>query len=354
LCKLDDVETALPSLVAGDSLNVSAAKEQGQTKAQRKGTMRWPVLSLVRRNREFALLLAAQIISSLGDQFYSVGLMVTIYDKHNNNLGETTTTTTEGTCPTQSFFFTFALQFLASRLPAVFLGPLAGVIADTWPRRRVMLLMLLARAALILVLIPAHDAGSDAIFVLLFLLNCCRTINAPSYYALIRDVVVEGSAASSVTTTTPPVTTTTPPKPKKASRKAKKGRKRAETTTTTTTAATATVVDLVTANVSLNTCVQVVKALGYAIGGYLVLHVGFKTLAYIDVATFAIAAAVVACMSVDGRRNDDNDDSAAMTAKSTSSKKEKANKTTATRGGGCWRKLNPFSADVLAGLRYAR
>src|SRR6478735_8047998 len=84
------------------------------------------------RNREFAALVGAQVLSGIGDQVARVAIALAVLER------------------SQSAFYA-ACAFAVSYLPAVFGGTILGPLADRIPRRRLLLLCDLARAAVILV-----------------------------------------------------------------------------------------------------------------------------------------------------------------------------------------------------------
>src|SRR5688572_20440400 len=79
---------------------------------------------------EFRHLWGAQTLSSLGDQLASVALAVLVYHR------------------THSALLT-ALTYALTYLPPIVGGPLLSGLADHFPRRRVMIVCDLARAALV-------------------------------------------------------------------------------------------------------------------------------------------------------------------------------------------------------------
>lgn len=82
------------------------------------------------RNRDFALLWLAQIISKLGDVFYNVAIMVAVFEQTGSALQT-------------------AGVMVATTLPSFLLGPVAGVLVDRFSRKRVMLITDLVRAGLL-------------------------------------------------------------------------------------------------------------------------------------------------------------------------------------------------------------
>jgi Na+/melibiose symporter-like transporter len=78
------------------------------------------VLELLRRNRDFRLVLTAQVISYAGDWFATVALLGLVLDLTHSDLAA-------------------SLVFVSQTLPAFLMTPLAGPAADRFDRRRLML-----------------------------------------------------------------------------------------------------------------------------------------------------------------------------------------------------------------------
>lgn len=106
---------------------------------------------LIRSNRNFRLLWSAQIVSELGDWFYSVAIF--------SFLLQTTGSATA-----------VALAFVLQVLPQCFAAPLAGVINDRASRKRVMIFADWARATVVLCMLLVRS--SDMIWLLYILLFC--------------------------------------------------------------------------------------------------------------------------------------------------------------------------------------
>jgi MFS family permease len=126
---------------------------------------------LVRTNRNFRLLWSAQIISELGDWFYSVAIF--------SFLLQSTGTAT-------SVAFAFVLQVL----PQCFAAPLSGVINDRASRKRVMIFADWARAGVVLCMLLVRSG--DMIWLLYILLFCETVMWAlfePARNAVIPNVV---------------------------------------------------------------------------------------------------------------------------------------------------------------------
>jgi MFS family permease len=80
------------------------------------------VLSLLRRNRDFRLVISAQVISYAGDWFATVALLGLVIDLTHSDLAA-------------------ALVFVSQTLPAFLVTPLAGPAADRFDRRRLMIVV---------------------------------------------------------------------------------------------------------------------------------------------------------------------------------------------------------------------
>jgi MFS family permease len=88
----------------------------------------------------FRYLLSALAVSQIGDWLYNLALVVLVYDRTHSALWAGATTA-------------------ARVVPVVVLGPLGGVLADRFDRRRVMIACDLARMALMFVLAALTAAG---------------------------------------------------------------------------------------------------------------------------------------------------------------------------------------------------
>lgn len=141
---------------------------------------------LVRDNRNFRLLWIAQIISELGDWFYSVAIFGFLLQ-------------VRGTA--QSIAFVFVLQVL----PQFFAAPSAGVIADRMSRKRVMIFADCMRAGIVLAMVLVR---SNEMVWLLYCLLFCETVMwalfEPARTAVVPNItsgsdVVVANALSSTT-----------------------------------------------------------------------------------------------------------------------------------------------------------
>ncbi len=172
---------------------------------------------------EFRALLSALLLSVVGDQFARVALAVVVFER-TGSAGLT------------------ALTYGLTYLPDLVGGPLLSGLADRYPRRAVMIVSDLGRAALV----AAMAVPGMPLLWLCVLLFAVQLLNAPFSAAraatlpavLAGDLFVVGSAVS-------------------------------------------------------NTMVQLAQLVGFAVGGALVAAVGPSTALLVDAATFLASAAII-------------------------------------------------------------
>jgi MFS family permease len=125
---------------------------------------------LLRSNRNLRLLWTAQIVSEMGDWFYSVAIFSFLL---------------ELTGSAQMV----ALAFLMQVLPQVFMAPTAGVINDRISRRKVMMFADWARAGIVLSMILVRTRGMlPLLYILLFLETVCWALFEPGSRAVIPNI----------------------------------------------------------------------------------------------------------------------------------------------------------------------
>lgn len=125
---------------------------------------------LLRSNRNYRLLWLAQIVSELGDWFYSVAIFSFIL---------------ELTGSAQLVSIAFVMQVL----PVCLAGPAAGVINDRINRKSVMIFADWARAAIVLSMLFVKSRGMlPLLFVLLFLESVCWAMFEPGQRAVIPNI----------------------------------------------------------------------------------------------------------------------------------------------------------------------
>jgi MFS family permease len=122
---------------------------------------------LLRENRDFRLLWTAQIVSEIGDWFYTVALYSLLL---------------ELTGSASAIGLAVVLQLL----PQVFAAPLAGVLNDRLPRRAVMIFADVCRAVIVLSMLLVRSADMVwLVWVLLFLETLMWALFEPGRSALI-------------------------------------------------------------------------------------------------------------------------------------------------------------------------
>lgn len=142
--------------------------------------------SLIRENRNFRLLWSAQIISELGDWFYSIAIYSLLL---------------ELTGSAKSVAYAFVLQVL----PQFFVAPAAGVLNDRMSRKRVMIFADLVRAAVVLSMLFAQRRELvPVIYALLFAETLMWGFFEPARSAVIPNItsadrVVVANTLSSTT-----------------------------------------------------------------------------------------------------------------------------------------------------------
>ncbi|MEW1842618.1 MFS transporter [Nonomuraea angiospora] len=184
-------------------------------------------------NRDYRRLLLAGLISQTGDWVISTGLAFHVY----RLTGSTLST---------------AIMLLVSRLPDVVLGSVAGVLADRWDRRRVLVAtdVLLALGLLPLLAVRGPDQVWIVYAVALWT-GVLSTVLAPAQKALVPQIVAESQ--------------------------------------------------LVRANALHGQTGQVARLLGAMLGGLAVSAGGLAAVVLIDVASFLLSAALQTTLRPPGR-----------------------------------------------------
>lgn len=143
-------------------------------------------------NRNFALLWGGQAVSNVGDYVFNTTLILWI---------ATIIARNQTWAP-----LAVSGVLLSASIPIFFIGPIAGVFADRWDKRKTMLRMDATRATLILLLIlatgfvplPFLPGGHlpafwqlGAIYTTVFLTSICAQFFNPARFALMADIVEE-------------------------------------------------------------------------------------------------------------------------------------------------------------------
>ena len=131
------------------------------------------------RARDYRLILAASTASQTGDWLYNVALLVWVYDA------------------THSAGWV-ALMTVARLAPYPLFGPLGGLVADTFDRRRVLITSDLVRVALMgaLSLVTVADGSVILAATIAFATTVCGTAYRPAVVAMLPDIVGERALAS--------------------------------------------------------------------------------------------------------------------------------------------------------------
>jgi Na+/melibiose symporter-like transporter len=182
----------------------------------------WAVLA---RQRDYRLVLSAGLISLTGDWILRIGLAFHVYQLTGSTLAS-------------------GGLLLASFLPLVVLGSLAGVFVDRWDRRRTMIVTNLLHAFVLLPLLFVHDDGAIwVIYLVILVQSCLQQFFRPAEQSLVPSLV----------------------EPRQ----------------------------LVTANALNSQTSDVARLIGAALGGILTAAGGIGLLALVDAATYLVAMALL-------------------------------------------------------------
>jgi len=138
------------------------------------------MIPLLRNNRTFRRLFIAHGISRAGDAFNTVALVVLVFQLTGSGVGVAGTVAFE-------------------IIPVLLLGPFAGLVADRYPRRRVMVLADLARAGLAALITISH-ASTPLAYGVAFGLSTGSLLFNPAASSLVPEVleddeIVEANSA---------------------------------------------------------------------------------------------------------------------------------------------------------------
>jgi predicted MFS family arabinose efflux permease len=131
------------------------------------------------RHRDYRLLVAASSVSQTGDWLYNVALLVWVYDATGS--------------PGWVAFVT-----VARLVPYVVVGPIGGVLADTFDRRRVLIASDVLRAAFMfgLAAITAVDGPVALVAALACITTAAGTAYRPAVVAMLPEMVGERDLAA--------------------------------------------------------------------------------------------------------------------------------------------------------------
>ena len=140
-------------------------------------------LRLLASRRDLRLVLLAGLISQTGDWILTVGMLYRVYAMTGSTIMS-------------------ALAYAASFAPQILVGSVAGVFADRWDRKRMMVTANLLQAAGLLPLLTVHDAGRVwIVFAVLFWEGTVQQFFIPAEQATVprlvdRDQLLAANALS--------------------------------------------------------------------------------------------------------------------------------------------------------------
>ena len=130
-----------------------------------------PAISMLRRNRDFQLLLAAGLVSLTGDALLTVGLTFLVYALTGSTLAS-------------------GLTLLAALVPQIALGSVAGVFVDRWDRRRTMITTNVLLAAGLVPLLFVRSADQVwIVYAVAFAQSTIAQLFGPAETALVPALV---------------------------------------------------------------------------------------------------------------------------------------------------------------------
>lgn len=125
------------------------------------------------RNSSFRRFVAARTVSQWGDTFNSVALVVLVYQLTGSGIG-------------------VGITVMAEIVPVLLLGFVAGAVVDRHPRRAVMIVADVARAAIALVLV-AFAGHVGVVYAAAFALSACSVFFNPAAASALPTMVDEGA-----------------------------------------------------------------------------------------------------------------------------------------------------------------
>jgi MFS transporter, DHA3 family, macrolide efflux protein len=146
------------------------AISQSETEPQPKGSLYLRAL----RNRAFVLLWTGSTVSTVGDTFFNLAVVWIIFAQSHSALQT-------------------SLIQVVWQVDKILFGPLAGVLADRWDRKRLMVITNILQALVVgalAVVFTIHGSASPVvIFTTVFLLNTLYTFSGPASAAIWPEVV---------------------------------------------------------------------------------------------------------------------------------------------------------------------
>lgn len=214
--------------------------------SQGSGSEARSILSAWRENPEWRKLFVARASSLLGGWFNSLALVhLTVGGETGGDGAQPVSTAAQGA-------LALAIVFILKQVPITILGPLAGVVADRFDRRKICILCEAIAALVVcgfLLLEPGQNPGW--VWTLTILQVATTAFFLPAYQALLPKTVTKEH--------------------------------------------------LTAAGVASSASWSIMFALGMALGGVVMAEYGWRTAIVIDAFSYVIAAVLVAMIRVDGR-----------------------------------------------------
>lgn len=147
---------------------MSVTSKENNTKEENNSVGYW---QLLRQNSRFRRLWTAQLISAAGDWFNSVAVLGLVLKLTNSG-------------------FSASLVILCSSLPAFFLIPFAGPVADRFDRRALMIIANIVSVAIALLFLLVHSSdGIWLVYLASMLLVICASFFIPASSASVPNIV---------------------------------------------------------------------------------------------------------------------------------------------------------------------
>lgn len=129
------------------------------------------LVRLLAGNRDYRLLVTAGLISMTGDWVLSIGLTYLVYQVTGSTLAS-------------------GAMLLASVLPSILLGSVAGVLVDRWDRRTTMIVANLLQVAGLVPLFSVHNTGTIwVVYLVAAYQGCVEQFFSPAEQALVPHLV---------------------------------------------------------------------------------------------------------------------------------------------------------------------
>jgi len=129
------------------------------------------------RNRSFRLLWTAELISAIGTALTSLAASILVYRVTGSALS-------------------VGLMLMATALPSLFVGLVAGVFVDRWDRKRIMIATNLIRAGLVVLIPVVLPLGIAWLYVLVALSSAVGQFFYPAHASVVPEVASDEELAA--------------------------------------------------------------------------------------------------------------------------------------------------------------